>query len=120
MSKMIKTTDTDIKVDESTILVIEIGTLSFEVDERFPWISVYFISGESKKIVAEIDEEDMPIFTNHEELKRFCLNWYFNNVEIVKEVGTAPEVPVQEQSNKLIITIGDEVILEKALNKNFI
>ncbi|WP_394896514.1 hypothetical protein [Clostridium paraputrificum] len=35
-------------------------------------------------------------------------------------LGTAPEVPVQEQSNKLIITIGDEVILEKALNKNFI
>lgn len=101
MSKMIKTTDTDIKVDESTILVIEIGTLSFEVDERFPWISVYFISGESKKIVAEIDEEDMPIFTNHEELKRFCLNWYFNNVEIVKEVGTAPEVPVQEQLKTL-------------------
>lgn len=32
MSKMIKTTDTEVKVDESTILVIEIGTLSFEVD----------------------------------------------------------------------------------------
>lgn len=36
------------------------------------------------------------------------------------DLRTAPEVPVQEQSNKLIITIGDEVILEKALNKNFI
>lgn len=96
MSKMIKTTDTDIKVDESTILVIEIGTLSFEVDERFPWISVYLTGEESKEFITEIDEEDMPTFTNHEELKRFCLNWYFNNVEIVKEVGTAPEVPVQE------------------------
>lgn len=39
----------------------------------------------------------MPVFTNHEELKRFCLNWYFNNVEIVNEARTAPEVPVQEQ-----------------------
>lgn len=101
MSKMIKTTDTEVKVDESTILVIEIGTLSFEVDERFPWISVYLTGEESKEFITEIDEEDMPIFTNHEELKRFCLNWYFNNVEIVKEVGTAPEAPVQEQPKTL-------------------
>lgn len=97
MSKMIKTTDTEVKVDESRILVIEIGTLSFEVDERFPWISVYLTGEESKEFITEIDEEDMPVFTNHEELKRFCLNWYFNNVEIVNEARTAPEVPVQEQ-----------------------
>lgn len=104
MSKMIKTTDTEVKVDESTILVIEIGTLSFEVDERFPWISVYLTGEESKEFITEIDEEDMPVFTNHEELKRFCLNWYFNNVEIVNEARTAPEVPVQEQSSKEFTT----------------
>ena len=47
MSKMIKTTDTDIKIEESIILVVEIVTLSFEIDERYPWIDVYLTGGES-------------------------------------------------------------------------
>lgn len=98
MSKMIKITDTDIKIEESTILVVEIGTLSFEIDERYPWIDVYLTGGESKEFVTQIDEENMPVFVEHEELKRYCLNWYFNNVEIVKNLErTASEVPVQEQ-----------------------
>lgn len=85
MSKMIKTTDIELKVEESTISVIEIGTLSFELDERFPWIDVYLTGGESKEFITEIDEEDMPTFVDHEELKRYCLNWYFNNVEIISK-----------------------------------
>lgn len=85
MSKMIKTTDTELKVEESTISVIEIGTLSFELDERFPWIDVYLTGGEAKEFITQIDEENMPTFVNHEELKRCCLNWYFNNVEIICE-----------------------------------
>ena len=100
MSKMIKTTDTDIKIEESTILVVEIGTLSFEIDERYPWIDVYLTGGESKDFVTQIDEENMPVFVEHEELKRYCLNWYFNNVEIIASEDierTAQEVPVQEQ-----------------------
>lgn len=100
MSKMIKTTDTDIKIEESTILVVEIGTLSFEIDERYPWIDVYLTGGESKEFVTQIDEENMPVFVEHEELKRYCLNWYFNNVEIIASEDierTAQEVPVQEQ-----------------------
>lgn len=98
MSKMIKTTDTEVKVEESTILVVEIGALSFEVDERFPWISVYLTGGETKEFVTEIDEDDMPIFVEHEELKRYCLNWYFNNVEIISSEDierTAQEVPAK-------------------------
>jgi len=84
MSKMIKTTDTDAKVDTSTTLVVEIGELCFEVDERFPWINVYKIGDFVKKeFITEIDEDDMPVFVEHEELKRYCLNWYFNNVEII-------------------------------------
>ncbi|NRY58847.1 ubiquitin [Clostridium acetobutylicum] len=82
MNKKIKTTDTNINIDESTILVVEIGVLSFEVDERYPWIDVYFIGNESKEFITQIDEEKMPIFVKHEELKRFALNWYFNNVEL--------------------------------------
>lgn len=86
MSKMIKTTDTEMNVNTSTILVVEIGVLSFEVDERYPWIDVYLIGGETKEFVAQIDDKDTPIFTEHEELKRFALNWYFNNVEIIEKV----------------------------------
>ena len=100
MSKMIKTTDTNIEVEISEILVVQIGTLSFEVDERYPWIDVYNIGGENKEFITQIDEEDMPIFVKHEELKTYCLNWYFDNVEIVTEEElerTAQEVPVQEQ-----------------------
>ncbi len=85
MSKMIKTTDTEVKVDTSTILVVEIGTLRFEVDERYPVIDVYLIGGESKEFVTQIDEENMPIFVEFETLKRYCLNWYFDNIEIIKK-----------------------------------
>lgn len=84
MAKMIKTTDTNLKVDTSTILVVEIGTLSFEADERYPWIDVYSIGGEGKEFVTQIADELTPIFVDHDKLKRFCLNWYFNNVEIVE------------------------------------
>ena len=84
MSKMIKTTDTEMKVDTSSILVVEIGDLSFEKDERYFWIDVYSGSGEEKKFITQIDEDDMPI--QHEELKIYCLNWYFNNVEIIEKV----------------------------------
>lgn len=100
MSKMIKTADTNIEVDTATISVVQIGTLSFEVDERYPWIDVYNIGGENKEFITQIDEEDMPVFVEHEELKTYCLNWYFDNVEIVTEEElerTAQEVPVQEQ-----------------------
>ena len=91
MSKLIKTTDADMKVDITTILVVEIGTFSFEVDSRYPWIDVYMIGGESKAFVSQIDKEDMPIFVEHEELKIFALNWYFNNIEIVKKIACTKE-----------------------------
>lgn len=87
MSKFFKTTDTEVRVSESTILVVEIGPLSFEVDSRYPWVDVYYRdSDELKEHIEQIDEDDMPIFTSHEELKVFALNWYFNNVEIIQEI----------------------------------
>ena len=118
MSKMIKTTDTEVKVDTSTTLVVEIGELCFEVDERFPWINVYKIADFVKKeFITEIDEDDMPVFVEYEELQRYCLNWYFNNVEIIASENlerTAQEVPVQEQSNdfdNLPIISSDKLII---------
>lgn len=112
MSKMIKTTDTNIEVETSEISVVQIGTLSFEVDERYPWIDVYNIGGENKEFILQIDDEDMPIFVQCEVLKRYCLNWYFNNVEIVSDEElerTAQEVPVQEQSTDWIEKLAKEL-----------
>lgn len=83
---MIKTTDTNIEVYTSTILVVQIGTLNFEVDERYHWIDVYrTVDFTKREYVTEIDEEDMPIFVENGELERYCLNWYFNNVEIIAD-----------------------------------
>jgi len=91
MSKLIKTTETDMKVNTLTILVVEIGLFSFEVDGRYPWIDAYMVGGESKILITQIDEEDMPVFSEHEELKIFALNWYFKNVEIAKQVACTKE-----------------------------
>lgn len=92
MSKLIKTTIADLKVDTSTTMVVEIGELTFEFDERFPWIKVFKRtddSWENREYITEINEDDMPVFVESEEsfceLKKYCLNWYFNNVEIVTD-----------------------------------
>lgn len=91
MSKRIKTTDLEVQIDTTTVNVVEIGIFRFEYDERYPWISVYDIGNEDRALVTEIDDDNMPSFlgSNEEifkELKIYCLNWYFNNVEIVKEI----------------------------------
>jgi hypothetical protein len=83
MNKMLKTTNTNIDIETSSVLIVEIGDFSFEKDERYHWIDVYMIGNENKKFVAQIDEENMPTIVEHEELKIFALNWFFNNVEIV-------------------------------------
>ena len=97
MNKKIKTTDTDVRVATSTIDVVEIGGLSFEHDERYPWVDVYHIGNENKEFVEQIDGADMPTIVDIEDLKILSSNWYSNNVEVVKNIETAPEVPVQEQ-----------------------
>ena len=43
MEVKFRTTNTDLEVKTSNIKVVEIGDLSFEVDERFPWIYVYVL-----------------------------------------------------------------------------
>lgn len=84
MEGKFRTTNADLEVKTSNIQVVEIGDLSFEMDERFPWIYVYVLEdGEKTEILEIIDEIEMP--TGLEELKVFALNWYFKNVEIVNK-----------------------------------
>lgn len=83
MSKLIKTNDTNLSVELSQINVVKIGVLSFEIEDGYPWIDVYLLSGEQKEFLTEIDGEDVPTGLIEEEFKAFCLNWYFDNVEII-------------------------------------
>lgn len=86
MSKFIEINDTNLEVEVSTINVIKIGTLSFEIEEGYPWIDVYLLGGDHKEFLIEIDGTEgdiIPTGIDTEEFKAFCLNWYFNNVQIV-------------------------------------
>ena len=90
MSKMIKTSNTDINIELSTINVVKIGDFQFEIEEGYPWVDVYLTGGECKEFITQIDDLDgtpIPTGIDDEEFKAFCLNWYFNNVEIVKDLS---------------------------------
>ena len=84
MNKKFKTTINEINIETSTIMVVEIGNFIFEADERFPWIEVYKNTDGKKEYLESIDEENMPTFINHNDLKVYCLNWFFDNTEVVK------------------------------------
>lgn len=84
MSKKIKTTDTNIDINTTNIEVVEISGISFEKDERYPWIDIYQIGNEAKEFIEQIDDEEI---IGYEDLKIFALNWFFNNVEVVKGIG---------------------------------
>ena len=83
MSKRIKTNNSDIDISTTTIEVITINGFSFEHDEQLPRVGIYIISDSGKELYEEIEVDDVIDF---EDLKRFAMNWYFNNVEIVKVV----------------------------------
>lgn len=84
MNKKIKTTDTNIEVNTTSIEVVEISGISFEKDERYPWIDIYQIGNEEKTLIEQVDNEEV---LDCEELRIFALNWFFNNVEVVKRIG---------------------------------
>lgn len=88
MSKRVKTTDADIRVNTTTIEVIDINGIRFEHDEQLPCVQVYMTScdGEELELLDEIEVTETEPIINFDDLKRVSLNWYFNNVEIVKEV----------------------------------
>ena len=78
------TTNTNLEVRTTNIQVVEIGDLSFEMDERFPWVDIYLIGDEGRaEFLERIDEEE--VLVGLEELRVFSLNWYFKNVEIVNK-----------------------------------
>lgn len=85
MSKLIKTTNTDIEVKAIEIKVVEIEDYSFELDEKIPCVDVYYYIDKGKAFVEAIVEEVKEI-VSIKDLKRVALNWFFNNVEIVKEI----------------------------------
>lgn len=84
MIKKIKTTDTNIDINSTIIEVVEISGISFEKDERYPWVDIYQIGNETKEFIEQIDDEEI---LDYEELRIFALNWFFNNVEVVKGIG---------------------------------
>lgn len=84
MSKKIKTNDTDVVICTTTIEVVSINGISFEHDEELPCVSIYIVGDEDKEFFEEVETPDV---IDLEDLKRFALNWYFNNVEIVKVIS---------------------------------
>ena len=88
MKKKIKIADTKLEIRTTNQMVVEIDSLSFILDEEFPWITVRFSKdGELHEDIDEIDilNEDGSVQVNSlEELKIVGMNWYFNNVKIVK------------------------------------
>lgn len=75
----------DIKVELSTIMVVEVGDLRFEMDERFPWINV-FINDNSDLGYSKIDElEEIKPIINHDDLVVVAMNYYFEKVRMVTE-----------------------------------
>ncbi|WP_194190836.1 ubiquitin [Clostridium chrysemydis] len=88
MSKKFSTTNTNLEVSTSRLDVVEIDDISFEKDERYPWVDVYVIGESCKRFIEKFDtevDEDIDI-VSYEDLKVFALNWFFKNVEVVKEI----------------------------------
>lgn len=86
MNKKIKTTDADMRVTTTTIEVVNINGIRFEHDEELISVQVYCEEqdGAERTLIDEFEPENSVI--NLEDLKVVALNWYFSNVEIVKEV----------------------------------
>jgi len=87
MLNKIKTTDTNLEVDTSTVMIVRAGSFKFEQEEGRPWISIYLegTTQEDDSFIEEITTDETVGIVDFEDLKRFALNWIFKNVEIVKD-----------------------------------
>lgn len=89
MKKMIRTTNSDFKIETSEILVVEINYIRFSKDERYPWVDVQEVGSEDYMNIDQVDPEESIV--DLEDLKIFATNWYFNNVEVVKTIEITEE-----------------------------
>ncbi|CAL83935.1 ubiquitin [Clostridium botulinum] len=94
MNKKIKTTDLNLNVSTGTMIYVDIDIFRFLYDQEIYCITVEVLDGENYEFLEEINLEKDKSNLDHNDLKKFALNWIFENVEIVKE---APEIPAQEQ-----------------------
>lgn len=92
-SKILKLpTKDNLKIDTTSIMVVEIENFTFEVDGRFPWVNVYKRLDDewkNREYITEINEDDTPIFVESEEgykeLIEYCTNWFLKNCISIKE-----------------------------------
>ncbi|WP_243249054.1 BC1881 family protein [Clostridium botulinum] len=98
MSKKIKTTDLNLNVSTGTMLYVNIDIFRFIYDQEIFNLTIEVLDGESYEFFEEVELPEGKVIVNRDDLRKFALNWIFNNVEIVKE---APEVSAQEQLKKL-------------------
>ncbi|EPS56396.1 TPA: hypothetical protein ACXDAY_002844 [Clostridium botulinum] len=98
MSKKIKTTDLNLNVSTGTMLYVDIDIFRFLYDQEIFNLTIEVLDGENYEFFEEVELPEGKVIVNHDDLRKFALNWIFNNVEIVKE---APEVSAQEQLKKL-------------------
>lgn len=84
--KLVKTTETDMRIKQEDVLRVTINSLQFEVADEYPFVQVYDLGNEDKMLVDEIDHDDTPIVSDLDTLRVVALNWYFNNVEVVETI----------------------------------
>lgn len=80
MDKKIKTTDTGFNILESITEVININSIQFEHNNLELDVDVYIGNGMDDK-----EYYDSFKIGDNEDFKIACINWYFNNVEVVSE-----------------------------------
>lgn len=81
MSKRIKTTDIGFNILESTTEVININGVQFEHNNLEYDVDVYLGNDRTDKKYYDSFE-----IGDDEDFKISCINWYFNNVEVVKDI----------------------------------
>lgn len=87
MSKRFKTTDSSVNVSVSNAMIAKVGVFEFIADEEYPWVDIYCVCDETIELIEQVDTEKTLKIVTIEDLKIFSTNWYFNNVEIVKDVA---------------------------------
>lgn len=86
MEKKIKTNYMELDLTTTTIEVVNINGFRFEHDEDLVGVQVYSETQDDAERVLIDEFEPETTVVDIDDLKVVALNWYFNNVEIVKDV----------------------------------